>query len=258
MKKHILAAVAILAILVSIVQSVRLNSVTQELNAARERASGVATLQERLSTLEKQVADNQSETAALKSSVQARNDELAQLEKKVSNVEQNPVVNGYALARQRITPDGNVIRWNAEDNVAAITANGQTRVTRIAGDAVNLQDAEAVARAARPDLAPAMKDGNAKIIDDKNDIVELQSKDGKIIQQLRDPMIAKRLRAAQAPGAAATDKPAAATSAPGTTREKILIWRDAPALTPPPAIDAPPAATPKSGAVKPPKAPEEF
>jgi chromosome segregation ATPase len=260
MKKHILTAVAILGILASIVQSARLNSVYQELTAAREKAASTATFQERLTALETQIAENRGETAALKSSVQARNDELAQLQKKVANAEQNPV-NAYAFARQRVTPDGNVIRWNAEDNVAAITANGQMRMTRIAGDAANLQEAEAAARAARPDLAPAMKDGTAKIIDEKNDIVEIQSADGKIIQQLRDPMIAKRVRAAQAVGAAVTDKPATTSTAPampGTTREKVLIWRnDAPALTPPP-VEAPPTATPKPGAVKPPKAPDEF
>lgn len=205
MKKYILGIVAVLAILFSVVQTVRVSALQSELADAREKAaSKTASVQDRLAALEKQMTENRGETQALKASVQARSNDVAQLEKKIAAVEQKP--GGEFANFMAIDPNGQAVRevrrWDANGVTTTTVGNGQMRMTRIAGDVANVQDAEATARQTNP--APAMKGGTAKLIDDKNDIVEMTSKDGKIIQQFRDPQMARRLRNAQ-PKAGAAD-----------------------------------------------------
>lgn len=88
MTKTILVTAAALAFTAASIQTLRVNSLTRDLNEAHAKAALVDGLSEKFSHLEKQFAENRGETAALKACLTTHTDGIARIEGKLNALEQ--------------------------------------------------------------------------------------------------------------------------------------------------------------------------
>src|SRR6185295_10212404 len=87
MKKFIvLGLAAMIAFTLAGVQTVRIGLLSQDLAELRGKSAAEASLQEKFDALERQLADNRGDIAALKANVAQRNDELERVVTTVSKL----------------------------------------------------------------------------------------------------------------------------------------------------------------------------
>ncbi|HLX63946.1 MAG TPA: sigma-70 family RNA polymerase sigma factor [Planctomycetota bacterium] len=209
MTKYVVGAAAVLAFGLSTFQAVRINTLSQELSEAKQKAAALDGVQDRLDTLENKLAQNVADSAALKSSVQSRNNDLAQIEKKVTTLEQQPPSSGvfaYAMPTEGTAggPPRMIIRGGAGIGGApvVIAADKDAPYTAV----------EQAIRQTYPKAPPPTKDAVVKILGDGT--VQYQSADGRVLQQFKDDRIARIAeKAMPGVGTAPVTPPQAATIA---------------------------------------------
>lgn len=245
MTKYVVGVAAVLAFGLSTVQAVRLHSMGAEAN---EKAAAMKALQERIDTLENQLSQTRGDTAALKSSVQSRNNELAAIEKKVNTLEQQSPSSGgvatFTMPAMDGVGGGGMMQWKA---VAGAGMPGQP-ATVIAADPNAPYDEVVKAIRQRYPKAPAPdKDTVVKVLGDGT--IQYQSADGRVMQQFKDTRILKLPKdvpAAPPPATQADPKakgPIGAANAAPNTGDVLYVWKDTGNAAIAPAPIVPPGAT---------------
>src|ERR1043165_9537958 len=119
MRNYIVGLVALLALILSAMQTFQLNSLNRELGSLREKAAVSEQQRDRLNALEQQVAENRVDPAALKWSMASPTEEWAALERKVPTTSAYRINNYDPKTGKQLNVmanDPNAGSWTAWEN----------------------------------------------------------------------------------------------------------------------------------------------
>src|ERR1043165_1181774 len=207
-------------------QTFQLNSLNRELGSLREKAAVSEQHRDRLNALEQQVAENRGDTAALKSSVASRTEELAALERKVPTTSAYRINNYDPKTGKQLNVmanDPNAGAWTAWENrrvpvaAAADPAAGGPPMPVTMGQTPTTLEQRI--QKVYPTAPPPTKDMTVRVLPDG--VIQYQTADGRVVQQFKDTRIATPGRTAANPvvtnprprGQTSSNPPSAANSA---------------------------------------------